>query len=127
MGGTVRGGGGSLCNDTCWLVPPHHYMRALRPIRLLRACRNSQPGPTLPACCPSLTGPARPQYFTDPDVRATVRQSDIRLSRLPGSELVWQRGGGSGAAGDGGSRGLVPCSTGLCPYGRYGWDPHTLW
>eukprot|EP00198_Chlamydomonas_reinhardtii_P005368 XP_001694704.1 predicted protein [Chlamydomonas reinhardtii] len=58
------------------------------------------------------------KYFTDPDVRATVRQSDIRLSRLPGSELVWQRGGGSGAAGDGGSRGLVPCSTGLCPYGR---------
>ncbi|KAG2426057.1 hypothetical protein HXX76_013247 [Chlamydomonas incerta] len=56
------------------------------------------------------------KYFTDPDARATVRQSDIRLSSLPGSEVVWQRDAGESSQAPASPGGLVPCTTGLCPY-----------
>ncbi|KAG2495779.1 hypothetical protein HYH03_006024 [Edaphochlamys debaryana] len=46
------------------------------------------------------------QMFTGRLVNAPVPMSSIRVSRLPGSELVWDRDG---------SGGLVPCTPKLCP------------
>ncbi|KAG2495777.1 hypothetical protein HYH03_006022 [Edaphochlamys debaryana] len=47
------------------------------------------------------------RLFVLPEAKATVPQSALQMTRLPGSELVWDRDG---------SGGLVPCTPQLCPY-----------
>lgn len=57
------------------------------------------------------------QIVLDLAANATVALSDIGVARLPGSDVVWDRGGKQNG-GTGGSVGgaLMPCDTTLCPY-----------
>ncbi|GIL66409.1 hypothetical protein Vafri_19932 [Volvox africanus] len=47
----------------------------------------------------------------------------VRVSELPGSELVWDGSRTSGEDGAGGTAGLTPCTHSTCPYGISGTIP----
>ncbi|KAG2436425.1 hypothetical protein HXX76_006729 [Chlamydomonas incerta] len=66
---------------------------------------------TLGAYAPQVT------ILLDGGANVTVAQNDVGVSRLPGSDVVWARGGqkNQGTGGSGGGE-LKPCDATLCPY-----------